>query len=306
MCIQKVSKTIELLRRLQKTLPRPPLLTIYKSFISPHLDYGDIIYDQACNVSFHQKIESIQYNAALAITGAMRGTYREKLYHELSFESIVSRRWYRKLCCFYYVFKTQSPRYLFEVFIPTAKRSCITRNNAKLSHFKVKHNYFKNSFFPSTVIEWNKLDLNIRDSESLTSFKSKVFKFMHPSENSPFCNNSKGARLLTRLRLDLSHLRDHKFKHNFQDTLNPICTCVEDIETSCHDLLHCLLYNNERLALLNVIQGIDNSILELTDSYIVQVLLYRRKFLDISSNTNILNATIYFLLETKKFDERLF
>ena len=52
---------------------------------------------------------------------AFRETSREKLHHELGFESLVSRRWYRKLCCFYKVFKTQSPRYLFEV-IPTAKK----------------------------------------------------------------------------------------------------------------------------------------------------------------------------------------
>ena len=201
----KVSKTIGLIRKFQKILPRPPLITIYKSFIRSPLDYENIIYDQAYNVSFHQKIEFSQYNTALAITGAVRGISREKFYHELGFESLVSRRWYRKLCCFYKVFKTQSPRYLFEV-IPTAKRAYITRNNDKLPHFKVKHNYFKNSFFPSTVIEWNKLDLNIRNSESLTSFKSKVLKFIRPSENSIFlCNNPKGIQLLTRLRLGLSH-----------------------------------------------------------------------------------------------------
>ena len=68
----KVSKTIGLLRKLQRILPRPPLITIYKSFIRSHLDYVDIIYDQAYNVSFHQKIDSIQYNAALAITGAIK------------------------------------------------------------------------------------------------------------------------------------------------------------------------------------------------------------------------------------------
>ena len=291
--LNKVSKTIGLLHKLQKFLPRPPLITIYKSFISPHLDYGDIIYDQAYNVSFHQKLESIPYNSALAIAGAIRGTSREKLYHELSLESLVSRRWYHQLCCFYEVFKTLSPRYLFDVYS--------TRNNDKLPHFKVKHNYFKNSFFPSTVIEWNKLDLNIRNSESAISFKSKVLKFIRPSENSLFlCNNAKGIQLLTRLRPGLSHLRDHKFKHNFQNTLNPICNCGEDIETSCQYLLRCSHYTNERLALLNVIQGIDNSILELADSHIFEVLLYGRKFLDISSNTNILNAT------TKRFDERLF
>ena len=69
--LNKVSKAIGLLRKLQKILPRPPLITIYKFFIRSLLDYGDIIYDQVYNVSFHQKLESIQYNAALAITGAI-------------------------------------------------------------------------------------------------------------------------------------------------------------------------------------------------------------------------------------------
>ena len=75
----KISKTIGLLRKLQNILPRPALLTIYKCFIRPHLDYGDINYDQAYNLSFHQKLESIQYSAALGLTGAIRGSSREKL-----------------------------------------------------------------------------------------------------------------------------------------------------------------------------------------------------------------------------------
>ena len=58
------------------------------SFIRPHLDYGDTVYDQTYNNSFHQKLESIQYNTALAITGAIRGTSSEKLYQELGLESL--------------------------------------------------------------------------------------------------------------------------------------------------------------------------------------------------------------------------
>ena len=76
----KVNKTIGLLHKLQTTLSRTSLITVFKSFIRPFLDYGDIIYDRAYNTSFHQNIESIQYNAALAITSAVRGTSREKLY----------------------------------------------------------------------------------------------------------------------------------------------------------------------------------------------------------------------------------
>ena len=152
-------------------------------------------------------------------------------------------------------------------------------------------------------------DLNLlkAEDESSTSFKSNILNFIRLSENSvSLCNNPKGIQLLTWLRLGLSYLREHKFERNFQDTLNPICNCCEDIESWCHYLLQCSLYTNLRLALLNVIQGIDNSILELNHSHIGEVLLHGRKFLDIPSNTNILNPTLDFLLKIKRFDERLF
>ena len=95
--LNKVNKTIGQLRKLQNVLPRGPPLTIYKSFIGPQLDYSDIIHDQHYNNSFHQKLESIQHNAVLAITSAIRGSSTEKLYQELGLESLQQRRWFRKL-----------------------------------------------------------------------------------------------------------------------------------------------------------------------------------------------------------------
>ena len=250
------------------------LLTIYKSFIRPHLDYGDVIYDQAYTASFHQKIESVQYNSALAITGAIRGTSKEKLYHELGLETLEKRRWYRKLCCFFKIFRNQSPEYLFNI-IPTSVRPYNTRNANNIPQFKVKHNFFQNSFFPSVVIEWNKLDQNIRNSENLFIFKKKLLKFIRPSGNSVFrCHNPKGIKLLTRLRLGLSHLREHKFKHGFLDSLNPICSCGQDIETSTHFLLHCSNYSNERLTFLNILRNIDDNILNKSDLTVTETLLY--------------------------------
>ena len=58
--------------------------------IRPHLDYGDIVYDRAFNEPFHKNLESIQYNAAIAITGAIGGTSSEKLFQELGLESLKS------------------------------------------------------------------------------------------------------------------------------------------------------------------------------------------------------------------------
>ena len=87
--------------------------SIYNAFVKSHLDYGDVLFDQAFNALSHQKLESIQYNACLALTGTIRGTSKEKLYQELGLESLQLRRWYRKLCLFYKSFKNKSPAYLF-------------------------------------------------------------------------------------------------------------------------------------------------------------------------------------------------
>ena len=131
--------------RLQSALPRITLVTIYKAFVRPHMDYGDILYDQAFNNSFHDRRESIQ--ACLAITGAIRGTSREKLYQELSLELLRLRRWYRKLCLFYKIFKNEHSQYLFHL-IPVRHSSHTLRNVRNIPTFNVKHIFFQ-KLFPS-------------------------------------------------------------------------------------------------------------------------------------------------------------
>ena len=143
---QKTNKTIRLLRKLQTLFPRAPLITIYKSFIRRHLDYGDMTYDQTFNMFFQQKMETMQYNAALTITGAIRGSSREKLYQELGLETLQQRRWYRKLCCFYRILKSQSPKYLYSI-IPIHNMSYRTRQCNKIPAINVKHDFLKNTFF---------------------------------------------------------------------------------------------------------------------------------------------------------------
>ena len=81
--LNKTSKIIGLIKKPQPVILRTVLLTIYKLFLRLHLDYGDVIYDRALNESFQNKLGSVQYNAALTITGAIRGSTRETLYHGL-------------------------------------------------------------------------------------------------------------------------------------------------------------------------------------------------------------------------------
>ena len=88
----RVNKTIGLLRKFQPTLPRKSLVAIYKSFYRTNLDYGDVVYDQISKESIHQSLESLQYNAGIAIAGTIRGTSSEKLFQELDLETLKSRR----------------------------------------------------------------------------------------------------------------------------------------------------------------------------------------------------------------------
>ena len=145
----KAYKGIAVLRKLQNIIPRNSLLTIYKSFIRPHLDYGDIIYHQPNNGSLCQKIESIQYQAALAITGAIHGTSQTKLYNELGIESMKLRQWFRRLCYFFKIQSSGLPQYLND-FITKPSLPYTTRFSP-LPNFKVRIELFRNSFFPYTV-----------------------------------------------------------------------------------------------------------------------------------------------------------
>ena len=146
--LKKQSKAVGLLRKFQGILPRTSLIIIYKSFARPHLDYGDIIYYQTFNESFHQRTESIQYNAAIAITGAIRGTSSEKLYQELGLESLRSRRWLRKLCLFYKIYKNKSPSYLYNL-IPDRVKFYSTRSSQidNISNITTRRNFLRNSFY---------------------------------------------------------------------------------------------------------------------------------------------------------------
>ena len=111
--IKKWNKIIGLIRRLSVTLPRNALLTIYKTFVRPHLDYGDILYDKPNNENFQNKLEKVQYRACLAITGAIQGTSRTKLFDELGLHSLIKRRWCNKLIFFYKIVNGLLPDYVY-------------------------------------------------------------------------------------------------------------------------------------------------------------------------------------------------
>ena len=131
-----------------------------------------------------------------------------------------------------------------------------TRSSQKsnIANIKTRSNFFINSFFSSTITEWNKLYRDIRNSNSLNVFKLSLLKFFRPVANSVFdINNPYGLKLLTILRLGLSHLR------------------------------YSLLIN---------VMKIDESISKMYDELITKALLYGDDKFDLSCNKSIISSTI--------------
>ena len=109
---------------------------------------------------------------------------------------------------------------------------------------------------------------------------------------------------MTRLLLELSHLREHKFKYNFQNCLNPLCSCGSSIESTSHFLLHCPIFHDKRHTLLSTLNNIDSKLLESNDSYLTQTLLFGSTSFDSETNTLVLNENIdlfYPLKDSKNF-----
>ena len=134
-----------------------------------------------------------------------------------------------------------------------------------------------------------------------------ILKFIRP-EPTRICStqNLEGLILLTRMRLGLSHLAIHKFRHNFQDCLNPICSCGQEIETPSHFLLHCLNYRCAKKTFFEKINLIESNILQQSDLSITKDLLFGNEQLTDDKNNALLTSTTEFIQSTKRFKYPLF
>ena len=136
------------------------------------------------------------------------------------------------------IMKKEAPDYLIHL-IPKCETAIRARNN-NFPTYNCRTDFFNYSFFPSTLNGWFGLYINIRNSESISLFKSRLLSFIRPNQSNIFnIFDPIGLKLPTRLRLGLSHLNEHKFCHTFEDCLNPLCSCSLKIEDNTHYLLHC-------------------------------------------------------------------
>ena len=134
-------------------------------------------------------------------------------------------------------------------------------------------------------------------------FKKCLLEFIRPKANSIFnIHNSIGIKYLTRLRLGFSHLKEHNFQHNFQDSVDPLRSRGIEIESTKHFLLHCTNFGIQKKTLFDKLTELNIGVLTRNDDCIVKTLLLRQQDFHNATNKILLEATIDFIIATERFD----
>ena len=173
----------------------------------------------------------------------------------------------------YKIKKIGLPEYLFNM-IPQSNHKYNTRSIEDIATIYCRTDVFKYSYFPNTILEWNKLYMQIRRSESFLFFKNSLLKIGQPTAKPTYnIHNPIGLKFLTRLRPGLGHLNEHKFKHNFQDCVNPLRSCSLEIESLSHFFPHYHHFTNINATLLDDLHSVDRNI-SFSHNELVDLLLY--------------------------------
>ena len=302
--ILKARRGIGMIKYLSKYVSRGVLDQIYKLYVRPHLDYGDIIYhrhDPEMLQNFTIRLEQTQYSAALAVTGAWRGTNRQKLYKELGWESLYNRRWFRRLGHFFNLRRTGTPDYLYAELPMGRTLKYDLRNKREYEEPFSKTKRSSNAYFTNALHELNLLDETVRNSATLAEFKRKLLNSIKPVKNSLFgVLDICGVKQLTMLRLEFSALNEHRFRHNFQ-CINPMCACNTGIEDNAHFFLQCPLFDtirNDLLGKLSYLPKLDLS--NIDPQALLYLLLYGSPTFNESENRRILEASIEYITATNR------
>ena len=176
-------------------------------------------------MNLSKKIEMALYKAALVVTGAIKRTSCDKLYQKRGLEPLADGIWFRRVFFFHKIISALLKSYIQTYHNAVSEGAYLTHSTAqdKVKPIPTRTKWFENSFFPYYIKEWSKHNDKIRNIKSITKFKVTILYFIRPKGNSAFdINDTNGIKLFIGLRLHSSHLNEHKFWYNFNDTLDPM------------------------------------------------------------------------------------
>ena len=251
------------------------------------------------------KLESVQYSAARAITGTWKGTSRDKLYAELGWESLSCRRWSRRLTLFYKTINNLTPAYTKAPIPPLTQSHYVLHNQDVVGRVRTGTEIFTSSFYPHCLSEWNGLDPGIRLAPPVAVFKKNLLSIIRPPVKSFFgIQDPTGLSYLTQIRVGLSKSNFHKFKYHFRDTLSPKCPTNDGIEDTEHFLLLYPSFVEPRKDLLAGIFAMLRPFgyKNLQNHFLLQILLYGYKSFPDEINRDILLLPLQFIHKSGRFD----
>ena len=307
--IKKAKKNIGIIKHLNSVLPFLSLKQMYIALVRSHLEYCDIIFHippkihpPPLGMSLHdhmEKIEKVQYQAGLAVTGAWQGTSRIKLYEQLGWESLSDRRICRRVLQIHKIVDEKTPKYLQDCLPPN--RNVIINLPLIFQEFRSRTDRYSGSFFPNAVSLWNNFITNFQNLPTFLSLKAHLVSLFRPPPKPIYgIHDPVTLRNLFQLRLGLSKLRHHKKRHNFLDTPSDHCLCKTGIEDCDHFFLVCPFYNSHRTVLRTNVNGIlfKNGINIVVTS---EIYLYGHESLSDNDNHDLLLASLEFIVKSNRF-----
>ena len=288
---QKAWFRIHIMRKLKFKLDRKSLETIYLTFIRPLLEYGDVIWDN-CTQYEKNELDKIQNEAARITTGTTKLVSLDNLYKEVGWQTLHRRRQDHKITLFYKMFNQLTPVYLSSL-IPQQVNAIShhnLRNSNDIHTIRSNTSLYHNSFLPSTLRQWNSLPVEVRQLNTLSSFKTFLKKDLQSVPTYYYCGSRKAQILHARLRTGCSSLNMDLFHKNI--TESPLCRCGS-IEDTQHYFFHCRFYQGPRNTLLNACTTYQNPSLSL--------LLFGSSTLSLEANIAILEHVHKYIFDTKRF-----
>ena len=276
---------------------RQNLEKLYLVYIRPIFEYACEVWDN-CGLCYSNKLESLQVEAARIITGLPVFTKTELLYAETGWESLSVRRRRRKLQLFYNMQNNNAPKYLCDTVPPSIQSTTVypLRNGADFIVPFCRLSLTKDSFIPSTVREWNKLDLSVRNLDSVTKFKNALRrKDVSNIEKVPrhyFYGPRKLNVILTQLRCSASFLNKDLYRVNILS--NPSCSCGSPQEDAYHYFFVCTRYSNLRDELFQNLNWV-------TRTVNTDLLTNGSKEFTHEENVNIFKHVFKFIKGSKRF-----
>lgn len=253
--VRKVNIALSPLYPIAKFLPRQVLDIIYKTYIRPHFDYCDCIYDGHLTISDELRLERLQNRAARIVTSTLPRTSTNKLRLELGWDSLKTRRKVHRLMLYRKLKDktTQIPDYITNMIPEPRRRDTgrVLRNADQLTVPHSRTSSYQRSFIPNTSRNWNSLPHSIQSCQSRKQFEQNV-KSLHgiPQPSHYFTlGTKKGNTLHTQLRMGMSKLNAHQY--SIQKVTTPACACGHNQENTTHFLFYCPLFATARFILTN-------------------------------------------------------